>query len=115
MGSNASTRIFSGLDLGPGTYYIVIAADAGAEIGWNATASAVVTTATGVTLNSGYTCFNSSAISYPPDGGSCQPTTGLLFNVSSYATPEPKTAVLISLAVCGLICRWRRRNANLVI
>jgi hypothetical protein len=96
--ASGSELLFSALSLGAGTYYLVIAANPGGEIGWNATASPVVTTAGGVTLNSGFACFNATPVNYPPSGGSCQSAGGMLFDVSGTAAPEAPSALLVGMA-----------------
>jgi hypothetical protein len=106
--ASVSELLFSGLSLDAGTYYLSIAANPGGQIGWNATANPVVTTAGGVTLSPGFACFNASPVNYPPSGGSCQPAGGMLFDVSGTATPEPPSALLVGFAALSGIYLWKR-------
>ena len=99
--ASGSELLFSALSLAAGTYYLVIASNPGGEIGWNASATPVVTTAGGVMLNPGFACFNVSAVDYPPSSGSCQPAGGMLFDVSATPAPEPPTAFVLGLAAVG--------------
>lgn len=106
------TTLFTGLTLGPGTYYLVITASGG---GWEISdASAATITAPGVALVDGnYTTYpNNVDEPYPPDDmfSSAPETNNLEFIV---ATPEPSVSILLGLGLVGLtiMCPKGRRSA----
>jgi hypothetical protein len=102
--------LFSGLDLGPGTYSVVLSSLTSIDnrIGWLYSAGPTIVEDTGVTLlNMAYTSFDTSPPSYPPDDPNFRPnnTAGATLNIAVFGTaapnPEPTSLVLGSLA--GLI------------
>jgi hypothetical protein len=116
-GSGASdTTIFSGLTLGPGTYYLVMdfigSPPTNAAI--EATASSVAASDVGATLGPSY--FGGSTVSpYKPSTGFI-PLYGqsLIFSVQGVqAVPEPSTLRTAAGAVVPLLGAWllRRRAA----
>jgi len=108
---STNVLLFSGLDLGAGTYFLTIAADAGDEIGWNATNSPHVTTGAGASVNPGMGCFNgSSPAAYPPGTtGSC-----VAFNLEysvrgNSSVPEPGTSSMLLVSAAAGLAFWGRR------
>lgn len=106
--------LFSGLTLGPGTYYVMIFADPGSQIAWIATSpdTATVTLGPGVTLTQLYdgtntvTYTGSTYAAYPPatDGVGFQ--DNLLIDVTS--APEPATLSYLCSAGAAVLLLSRR-------
>ena len=106
------TTLFTGLTLGPGTYYLVITASGG---GWEISdPSATPVTAPGVMLVDGnYTTYPSNIDQpYPPDDTfmAAPESNNLEFIV---ATPEPAVSSLLGLGLISfaMICRKARQRA----
>jgi hypothetical protein len=97
--------LFSGLNLSPNTYYLLIYADPGTQIGWDETNSPVRTFGTGVSLNFPVADGESSEVvgAYAP----YLPDSALLFGfqvdmlVDITAAPEPHP--LMPLLACSLL------------
>jgi hypothetical protein len=92
--SYAPVPLFSGLDLPPGTYYLTLAADAGADGLWEIVSgtAATVTTAPDVTLLPDYFSFEPS--SYPPSSPMYQvdpQSFRALFAVKIVVAPKPNS------------------------
>lgn len=110
--TTTETALFSGLTLGPGTYYLTLTVtNNGGSAGWWGTNAQTVTTAAGVTLSPDYDTFTPAA--YPPATNFFTPTsTNLLFRVTGVAVPEPSTmAALLTgagLTFLGCLRRWFR-------
>jgi len=108
-GFNQTVDLFSGLSLGPGTYFLVISPDAGASGagGWSVTtASPTVTTGLGVTRNADRGSNGAIAL-YPPSSDIPVLTGGsLLYSVTASDVPEPGATTLIA---CGLAMLGIRR------
>jgi hypothetical protein len=109
------TTLFSGLTLGPGTYYLVITASGG---GWEISdPSATSVMAPGVTLVAGNYTTNPGNVdqSYPPDDAfsSAPESSNLEFVVS---TPEPPVSALLGFGLISMtvMCRkaFRRHSLN---
>jgi len=109
---------FSGLSLGPGTYYLVLAAvQQFNNVGWDWTETQTVTTAPGVTFlgqfaNPGNT--NDSWNVLPPsygDFGSLQFDNPFLTQISGdpAAVPEPQTIALTGMGMVVLLFHRSRR------
>jgi hypothetical protein len=105
---HSTISLFSGLDLAPDTYYLMIFAVPGVQIAWDATNSPISLFGTGVTLNfpvaDGENLLGTYA-QYPPE---TQYVFGLqdnlLINVTS--APEPCTLTLLFLSsAMGLVIR----------
>lgn len=112
-GSNQTVNLFSGLSLGPGTYFLVISPDGGTTPvgGWAATTAApTVTLGSGVTRNADRGS-NGAIASYPPSTEIPLLTGGsLLYSVTAVdsAVPEPATTALIGAGLA--ILAFRRRS-----
>ncbi len=107
--------LFSGLSLGGGTYYLVLAAPGSANVaGWYGTNSPTVTTDTGVTGN--LDVFVSDQNGSPNDAYAPASTfflagTSLLLTVtgdSGSPVPEPSSFILVGLAGAFLFCAKSR-------
>jgi hypothetical protein len=97
------TTLFSGLTLGPGTYFLVLASsDAGADDGWNGTTGTAFTSAVGAT-SAGFFFATNPASGNPPASSFTSGDLGLLFSVTgdpvASAVPEPSTVLALG---CGL-------------
>jgi hypothetical protein len=116
----ALTTLFSGLTLGPGTYYLTInlTDDALGWEGFNFSPASTVTTASGVTANPIGECFGGTLgsctpASYPPASATFTTKASgiLLYQVTGTASgvPEPATAglMLAGLGIGALLLRKR--------
>jgi len=102
--------LFTGLTLGPGTYYLL--ADE-VSAGWTGSSSPTYTTDTGVSNISEFT--NKGAIAgYSPDTSYQAVSGGLIFSVTGKpavsGVPEPASFALVFPALAGLIFLARRRG-----
>lgn len=105
------TVLFTGLNLGPGTYYLVLTAptrieDAGSPLVWQLAAGGRGVTAPSVTLGNIVLAgnFNSSGLDpFPPASSFVpfDPQERLIFDVTS--VPEPKTSMLFLISLAALI------------
>jgi hypothetical protein len=95
------TVLFSGLSLGPGTYYLVLSAPFGNQIPaqsplfWQIPTDPVITTAASVNP-------------FPPASSFLFPTSMLMFDVTS--VPEPRTGLGTFFFLCALILYFGRRE-----
>jgi hypothetical protein len=114
-------QLFSGLTLGPGTYYLTIGLT-NDELGWSGfffSPASTVTTASGVTANPIGECFGGTEgectpASYPPASATftTKASSVFLYKVTGTAAsgvPEPATAglMLAALGVGALLLRKR--------
>jgi hypothetical protein len=112
---------FTGLDLGPGTYYLIVADYTPNNNGvdgpdWNYYAGANIEEAPGLTLNPMLSAISlgpfAPAADFAPVTIPIQGTvyyTGTITTVAS--TPEPSTMLMIAVALCLIgIVRARRRT-----
>jgi hypothetical protein len=99
--------LFSGLDLGPGSYFVTIA---GSAVGWVQASPPTVTTMGGAGYLGEASWFPGAT--YPPSSfiGGLLPGGDFIFEVVS--TPEPVSFGLVALgiAACALPQRWGRRR-----
>lgn len=107
------TVLFSGLNLGPGTYYLVLSAPFRNETGgspllWQVPTDPVITTAASATIGSAFEGFVSTVNPFPPASGFVV-TELPMFDVIN--TPEPKTSVLILISIAALIL-YRSRTGR---
>jgi len=107
--------LFSGLALPANSYYLMIFADPGSVIAWDATDPSTATTSlgTGVTLTASLLydglLLSGAYAPYPPatDGFGFQ--DNLIINVTS--VPEPSTLAFMAGALAGLVL-WRLSNGR---
>jgi hypothetical protein len=103
--------LFSGLSLGPGTYYLLIAGatSSSQNSGWEIPSPQTFTTAPGVTRPMGYYYTSNSGGSYTdyPFDNAGEPIYSVTGTASS--TPEPQTGALAGLAL-GMLLLTRYRT-----
>jgi hypothetical protein len=114
-GGDGTVTLFSGLTLGPGTYYLTInPTNTGEcdELWQNIQGTPAVTTGTGVTAgSSGATGAGHGAAAYPPQSAFLN-SASFLFSVTGTAatggtppaTPAPPTVILLGVAL--LLTLW---------
>jgi len=110
------TVLFSGLSLGPGTYYLVLSAPFGNQIPaqsplfWQIPTDPVITTAASVTLGTSFEANTvlSTVNPFPPASSFLFPTSMLMFDVTS--VPEPRTVLGTFFFLCALILYFGRRE-----
>jgi hypothetical protein len=102
--------LFSGLTLGPGTYYLVLSAS-------NETSNAGITVGPGVTYTTaagvavGTPQFSTSEALYPPaTAWSDSGFRNRFFTVTGEAVPEPASLLLLGTGLVGLVAARRKRN-----
>jgi hypothetical protein len=104
------TTLFTGINLGPGTYYLVLAApfrdQSFSDLGWQFEANALVTVAAGVSLSdySAANTFLSSVDSFAP-ASTFRTLSGAqaFFEVSNISEPASLFLTLIGLAVMIIV------------
>lgn len=118
FGQTSSTSLFSGLTLGPGTYYLLLLSDnvsngvAGpGGIAWAVPYAFTDTTAPGASIGSGFVVFSSA--SYAP-ASDITPINGLDFALSvsgnsAAAVPEPSSLLLIGTGTLSILGPIRRK------
>jgi hypothetical protein len=119
-GSPAEVSLFSGLNLLPGTYYLLLSGDVVDQpTGWDFTYSPTIVLDAGITRTVGYYYTDLPPVSYPPDStytyyGS--DNAGYLFvDVSGTASSaaEPATGPLAGLALSAASMYAARRGVRL--
>jgi hypothetical protein len=109
------TTLFSGLTLGPGTYFLLIDNPAN-TLYWAVTSPPLQTLGSGVTQGSDVALSGSRDPGFPPDSGYASTAYNAIFSVSGTlvpgggSTPEPSTIgmMLSGLAGIGIALRKRR-------
>lgn len=110
-----ATSLFSGLDLGPGTYYLITASNlGGGGLGWNQYAGTAAIP--GISGTNNFDELAEAEAAYPPassffarDGNQFDfEVTGDLA-----ATPEPSTLVLLGTGLLGIARMARRKSLSL--
>jgi hypothetical protein len=103
--------LFTGLTLGPGTYYLL--ADE-VDAGWTGSSSPVYTTDTGISSISAFT--NTGAIAgYSPDTSYHLTSGAYIFSVTgtpTNAAPEPGTFALLSLGTAAVVLASRKPRTS---
>lgn len=108
----AWVTLFSGLSLGPGTYFLAVAPDpvSVGVVGWFPAENPTVVEDVGVSLLDGY--YSTNLASYPPASDFVGASFSMNFGVTETAatpTPEPGSLVLVGTALVGLAGRLRTR------
>lgn len=109
---NTMTTIFSGLTLGPGTYFLVLDPNS-SDFHWDLTIPPAVTTDSGVT--GGVSQASATVAGFAPASSFGSESFSFIYEVTgsaagSTSAPEPSTAVLF-VAGAGAIAVWRRQRA----
>jgi hypothetical protein len=111
--SNSSITLFSGLTLGPGTYYLLITGSSSTPVGWPGTSNPTYTEDAGV---SGVAeLLTSTQATYAPASTFTPSSSGAFFfgvtgtPVVGTTTPEPGTLGTLGAGLAGLIVVIRRR------
>jgi hypothetical protein len=108
-GLNAMTTIFSGLSLGPGTYFLVLDPNT-TDFHWDLTIPPAITTDSGVTA--GPSVATNTVAAFPPASVFGSESFSFIFEVTgtaggSTSTPEPSTAGMLIIGA-GAIAAWRK-------
>jgi hypothetical protein len=106
--------LFSGLTLGPGTYYLSLTSTGGIAINegsWTCNdgcnpSMATIVTAPGVTRNSDQ--FTEGNSIYPPAGTVFTGDHGVIYTVASVPEPASTTLIAMGLALLTIFSRYRR-------
>jgi hypothetical protein len=118
FGQTSSTLLFSGLTLGPGTYYLLMLSDNASNgtagpggIAWAVPDAFTDTTAPGASIGSGFVVFSSAP--YAP-ASDITPISSLDFALSvsgnsAAAVPEPSSLMLLGTGALTLFGPIRRR------
>lgn len=110
---DTTTQVFSGVNLGPGTYYVVLCAvGQGNETGWDFTNSPTVSSSGGLSYD-GYEAAADGSGSFAPSYDYSNGFQGLNFLFSmqtTSSTPEPASLLLLATGLLGIVPRLRRRK-----
>jgi hypothetical protein len=118
---NEIDTLFSGLNLGPGTYYLVLIGgdlDTTESVWWGTDAGTAATTGAGVTFGGdGFAAIGVGLgvnNTYPPASDfNSAPGLGLLFQVTGDAAPEPGSFTLAPIGGLAGLWLWKRRRSEL--
>jgi hypothetical protein len=112
-GLNTMTTIFSGLSLGPGTYFLVLDPTT-TDFHWDLTIPPVVVTDSGVTA--GPSEATATVAGFPPASTFGSESFSFIYEVTgtaggSTSTPEPSTAGMLLIGAAA-IAAWKRRRIS---
>jgi hypothetical protein len=106
-----ATTLFTGLDLGPGTYYLITANNlGGGGLGWNDYNGAAAIP--GISGTNNFDEFGEGEAAYPPASlFSTVGTNEFDFAVTGdpAATPEPSSLILLGTGLVGIVGMTRRK------
>ncbi|MGD0871638.1 MAG: PEP-CTERM sorting domain-containing protein [Bryobacteraceae bacterium] len=110
---NTMTPLFSGLTLGPGTYFLLI--DPQTTLYWTVASSPSQTLGSGVTQGSDVALSGSRDPGFPPDSPYAATAYNAIFSVSGTpvtggSTPEPSTIVMFLSGLAGIGIALRKRR-----
>lgn len=113
-GPATATSLFSGLDLGPGTYYLITASNLGGGLlGWNGYSGNAAIPGISGTNNLDELAEGEAA--YPPASAFFAEGNQFDFEVTGdpASTPEPSTLVLLGTSLLGIAGMARRKSLSL--
>jgi hypothetical protein len=106
-----ATTLFSGLDLGPGTYYLITASNLGGDgLAWNLYNGAAAIP--GISGTNNFDEFANGEAAYPPASSFFSVGTNELdFAVTGNiaATPEPSSLILLGTGLVSIVGMTRRK------
>ena len=111
-GLNVMLPLYSGLSLGPGTYYLVFAPDAGSVLGWDVTGNQQVL-GPGVTQNTDQGSLTPDA--FAPASAFSNASNSRIFSVTGTlgaapGVPEPSTVIMLFAGLTGLAVKALRKR-----
>jgi hypothetical protein len=106
-----ATTLFTGLDLGPGTYYLITASNlGGGGLGWNDYDGA--TAIPGISGTNNFDEFGQGEAAYPPASSFFTVGTnefGFEVTGNIAATPEPSSLILLGTGLLSIVGMTRRK------
>jgi hypothetical protein len=110
------TVLFTGLNLGPGTYYLVLAAPHAdvfpSPLGWQDANTPVVTSAAAASIGFSFIALGPSVAPFAPASQFNISTSATMFDVSGVLVPEPSSLTLFgigTLAAAAVLVRRRTK------